>query len=79
MLQNIKHYQDKKVWIKCDLGTECSDFQVSMCRNGCGWVCPNSRPKWVWGVGTHWLGLEPGRVTLEPVSYFRQQLAKGRS
>ncbi len=26
MLQNIKHYYDKKVWMKCDLGTGYSDF-----------------------------------------------------
>jgi hypothetical protein len=37
---------------------------------GCGWVYLNSRPKWVWGVGTQWAGIGVrGRVILEPVIF----------
>jgi hypothetical protein len=37
---------------------------------GCGWVCPTSRPRWVWGVGTQWAGIGVrGRVILEPVIF----------
>jgi hypothetical protein len=34
------------------------------------WVCLNSRPKWVWVVGDHWLGVRVrSRVILATVIF----------
>jgi hypothetical protein len=45
----------------------CSMMYVGV---GCGWVCLDSWPKWVWGVGTQWRGIGVrGGVILESVIF----------